>query len=104
VPRSLGASLGHFCGNYAIYFMLSWIPLYLVKARGISVTHMAEIGGLIYLAYSASICFAGWLADRLVRAGANASRVRKISIVGGLTVTGGRLPRHSDRRCNGFHR
>jgi MFS family permease len=82
-----GASLGHFCGNYAIYFMLSWIPLYLVKARGISVTHMAEIGGLIYLAYSASICFAGWLADRLVRAGANASRVRKISIVGGLTVT-----------------
>jgi MFS family permease len=82
-----GASLGHFCGNYAIYFMLSWIPLYLVKARGISVTHMAEIGGLIYLAYSASICFAGWLSDRLVRSGANASRVRKVSVVGGLTVT-----------------
>src|SRR5581483_8945167 len=49
-----GASLGQFCGNYAFYFVISWLPLYLVKARGLSVEHMAELGGLIYLVYAIS--------------------------------------------------
>ncbi len=30
-----GASLGHFAGNYNFYFILAWLPEYLVKARGI---------------------------------------------------------------------
>jgi MFS family permease len=29
-----GASFGYFTGNYAFYFVLSWLPLYLVQARG----------------------------------------------------------------------
>jgi len=29
-----GASLGHFAHNYSLYFVISWLPLYLVKARG----------------------------------------------------------------------
>jgi len=36
--RSLwGTCLGHFCGNYAYYFMLTWLPLLLVKQHGFSV-------------------------------------------------------------------
>ena len=29
-----GASIGHFCNNYSFYFVISWLPLYLVKTRG----------------------------------------------------------------------
>src|SRR3954467_8000233 len=29
-----GAFLGHFCGNYFWFFLLTWLPTYLVKERG----------------------------------------------------------------------
>src|SRR5437879_11883 len=55
-----GAGLGHFCNNYAFYFVISWLPLYLVKTRGFTVSQMAEVGGLIYLVYAASSILTGW--------------------------------------------
>lgn len=76
-----GCAIGHFSANYAFYFMISWLPLYLVKARGFSVPRMAEIGGLIYLVYAAANVATGVLADRWMRAGASANRVRKTASV-----------------------
>ncbi len=76
-----GASLGHFCGNYAFYFVISWLPLYLVKARGLSVEHMAELGGLIYVVYAISSMTVGRLSDRWIRSGASDNRVRKTAII-----------------------
>jgi MFS family permease len=76
-----GAALGHFCSNYAFYFVISWLPLYLVKARGLSVGQMAQIGGLIYIVYAASSFSTGWLSDRWIRRGASDNRVRKTVIV-----------------------
>ena len=32
-----GASLGHFAANYSLYFLLSWLPLYLVQSRGFTI-------------------------------------------------------------------
>ena len=72
-----GTYLGHFSANWATYFVLSWMPLYLVKARGYSVSAMAEIGGLIYVAYAVSNALAGWLTDVRIRGGASANSVRK---------------------------
>ena len=83
-----GCALGHFSANYAFYFVISWLPLYLVKARGFSVPQMATVGGLIYLVYAASNLASGWLADRWMRAGASANRVRKtMSVASHLIVT-----------------
>jgi MFS family permease len=39
-----GSCLGYFCQAYALYLVLSWLPVYLVKARGFSMTEMAQIG------------------------------------------------------------
>jgi len=78
-----GASLGHFCQSYAFYVVISWLPLYLVKSRGLSMGEMAELGGLIYLVYAASSYSFGWLADRWIRTGASVSRVRKTVIITG---------------------
>jgi MFS family permease len=76
-----GAGLGHFASNYTLYFVISWLPIYLVKTRGFSVSQMAELGGLIYLVYAASSIATGWLTDRWMAAGGSANRVRKSFII-----------------------
>ncbi|MGL4312873.1 MAG: MFS transporter, partial [Sphingomonas sp.] len=40
-PQAWAAALGHFCTKYSFYFMLSWLPLYLVKTQGFSLAQMA---------------------------------------------------------------
>ncbi len=79
-----GACLGHFSSNYVFYFVISWLPLYLVKERGFSEGQMAEIGGMIYLVYALSASISGWATDRWMHAGASANRVRKTSMVASL--------------------
>ncbi len=86
-----GASLGQFCGNYALYFVLSWLPLYLVKARGFSMTEMATLSGLIYLVYAASTVASGWACDQWIAAGASVTLVRKSAIIGGSLAIAGSL-------------
>lgn len=81
VREAWGACLGHFASNYSFYFVVTWLPLYLVKARGFSLTQMAEMGGLIYLVYAASSMTTGWLTDRWMATGASANLVRKSTAV-----------------------
>lgn len=72
-----GLSIGHVTGNYGFYFVVSWLPLYLVKARGFTVPQMATIGGVVYLVYAAAAFAGGWLTDRCIKAGATQGRARK---------------------------
>ncbi len=72
-----GASLGHFTANYSMYFVVSWLPFYLVKARGFTVAEMATIGGLIYVVYAVCSTVGGWASDRWIQSGASVNFVRK---------------------------
>jgi MFS family permease len=72
-----GASLGHFASNYGLYFILAWLPLYLVKVRGFSMQSMAGIAGFAYLINAAAALVTGWLIDRWVRKGRSASVIYK---------------------------
>lgn len=76
-----GACLGHFCANYTFYFVISWLPLYLVKTRGFSLPEMAEIGGMIYVVYAAGSFATGWIADIWMHQGASGNLVRKTMMV-----------------------
>lgn len=76
-PEAWGASLGHFCVNFGFYFIVSWMPLYLVQEGGYSLREMAMIGGLLYLLYAACSFIAGWTSDRWIQAGGAPNRVRK---------------------------
>jgi len=78
-----GAGIGHFCNNYAFYFVISWLPLYLVKTRGFTVPQMAQLGGAIYVLYAASSLLTGWLSDRWLAAGGSVTAVRKSAIITG---------------------
>jgi MFS family permease len=75
---------GHFAGNYFYYFLLTWLPFYLVRERHFSMDSMATIGGSAYFVTAAATTATGWLADRLIAAGATPTRVRKTCTAAGL--------------------
>ena len=61
-----GASLGHFSTNYTFYFMLTWLPFYLVHERGLSTAGMASVAGSAYVVNALCALVAGWATDRFV--------------------------------------
>ena len=75
-----GASIGHFCSNYPFYLILSWLPLYLVKSHGYSITEMARLGGVVYGLATVVCLGSGWISDRWISAGSTLSRVRMTMI------------------------
>src|SRR5262245_2661372 len=75
-----GGMLGTFCSNYAFYFVFSWLPLYLVHERGLSLTLMTQAASAFYVVDGASVLAAGWLLDRWVRSGASFNRAYKTAL------------------------
>jgi len=72
-----GTALGLFAGNYGFYFILAWLPFYLVKTRGFSLDAMAWTASWAYLLNAVSALLMGWLTDRWVRAGHSPTLVYK---------------------------
>jgi len=72
-----GHSSGLFCSNYINYFLLTWLPFYLVRERGYSMSGMARVGGAMLLTAAISAVICGKLSDRWVLAGATNTKVRK---------------------------
>ena len=72
-----GAALGHFSINYGFYFVMTWLPTFLVRAGGFTVAQMAWIGFAIYGIYAVTTALAGALSDRWIRQGGSATLVRK---------------------------
>jgi MFS family permease len=62
-----GTSLGLFSSNYQWYFMLSWLPNYLVNERGFSMHEMEHLGTAGYLINGLSALTVGWSIDRYIR-------------------------------------
>lgn len=69
--------IGHFCSNYFWYFVLTWLPFYLVRERHFSLSEMATIGSCAYLMTGAVTTVTGFISDRMIAAGATPTRVRK---------------------------
>jgi MFS family permease len=83
---ALGTSLGLFCYGYVWYFLLSWLPSYLVMERHFSIRAMAFFGALPFCASGLSALVCGWASDRLIAGGLSVTRVRKGFVVTGLLV------------------
>jgi MFS transporter, ACS family, D-galactonate transporter len=79
-----GTFIGHFGGNYLIYFLLTWLPSYLVNERHFTMDEMAVLGSLPYVVIAASTISMGWLSDRLIQRGASVTNVRIGFAAGGL--------------------
>ena len=85
---AFGTCICQFCLNYGLYFLVTWLPFYLVRERHYTMTGMAKVGGAFFFmgAVSATVC--GWLSDRWIQAGGTPTRVRKTFMVSGCTGTG----------------
>jgi len=76
--------LGLFAGNYCWYFLLTWLPYYLVHERHFSMQTMAVAGSLPFLCSATATSIAGWISYRALARGASPTRVRKTCTVAGL--------------------
>ena len=86
-----GSCIGLFAGNYINYFLLTWLPYYLLRERHFSMVQMAKIAGLGYLLSAGMSSLAGWLSDRWISAGGTPTVVRKTFAGGGVALTGSLL-------------
>jgi MFS transporter, ACS family, D-galactonate transporter len=83
-----GTIIAQFGYNYVSYFLLTWLPFYLVRDRHFSIVRMAKIGATGYVLSAFLAIFCGWLSDRLIRSGGTPTRVRKPFVAGGLAAAG----------------
>lgn len=86
VKSAWGTFLGHFCGNYFFYFLLAWLPNYLVGEEKMSIGSMSRLTSAVFLLIAASTLVTGWASDRLIASGISPTRVRRTAVVGGLGV------------------
>ncbi len=81
-----GTFIGHFCGNYFYYFLLAWLPHFLVQEEHLSIGLMSRLTSALFFVIGCSTLLAGWISDKLIASGVSASIVRRVVAAGGLTV------------------
>ena len=81
-----GTSAGHFATNYLFYFLLTWLPTYLVLERHLSIKSMALVAGLCYGVDAVSAISTGWLQDFAILHGYTPTLVRKSAMVIGFSM------------------
>ena len=83
-----GTCLGQFSINYYLYFLVTWLPSYLKRERGLSLNEIAVDGFLLFVMCAIASAVWGKLSDQWVNAGATATLVRKSALVGGSLGVG----------------
>ncbi|MEX3927472.1 MULTISPECIES: MFS transporter [Paraburkholderia] len=79
--------IGFFMINYNSYFFITWLPTYLVKARGMTMMEMGWMASLPLLASIVVEIFAGWASDRVFASGKlSLTATRKLFLVIGLLM------------------
>lgn len=86
-----GSFLGLFCNAYSLYFLIAWLPFYLVRERHFSMDSMAKIGGAVFLTQAVCSIACGRIGDRWIAAGASRTRVHLTFMTAGLLGTAGFL-------------
>jgi ACS family D-galactonate transporter-like MFS transporter len=86
IRSAWGTYLGHFCGNYFFYFLLSWLPIYLVREEKMTVTAMSRSVAAVFLLIAMATIATGWLSDHLIARGLSPTRVRRSIVVAGLAT------------------
>jgi MFS family permease len=78
--------VGHFATNYGFYFLLTWLPLYLVKSRGYTLADMTLLTTLGFAAQGVVALVMGRMSDRWVSGGADEGTVRRWLMVIGQVI------------------
>ena len=74
-------SIVHCLGNYCFYFLLAWLPLYLVQSRGFTITQMTMLATLGYAVQGVCALAYGHFSDWWTRSGRSEAACRRWMMV-----------------------
>ena len=83
-PTTWLIGIGHFFNTYGFFFLLAWLPLFLVKSRGFTILEMTKLATALYIVQGLTALATGWWSDRLIASGSDEGRVRKAFMAIGL--------------------
>jgi MFS family permease len=83
--RAMWATLiGTFCYNYFLFFSLTWLPVYFVERRNLSLSSMSVYTMFSFAGTGTVAILAGAAADWMIRRGASAVNTRRWFTIAGL--------------------
>jgi D-galactonate transporter len=83
----LGVYLAQYCINVLTYFFLTWFPIYLVQARGMTILQAGLVASLPAICGFSGGVLGGVLSDGMIRRGHSLTLARKVPIVGGMLLS-----------------
>ena len=83
LPTLWRVGTAHFLSNYGFYFLLAWLPLYLVETAGYSIAEMTWLTTLSFTTQGVVALAGGWLSDRMVANGSDEGELRRRLMIGG---------------------
>lgn len=84
---ALSLSLSQVCWGFGLYFLVTWLPLWLVEVRHYSLADMAWIGALAFAAQAVAALIGGQVNDLLLRRGLAPGPVRRAGAMAGTLMT-----------------
>lgn len=86
----LGVLMGFFWFDYFWYFLITWLPSYLVSVRKLTILRAGIYASIPFLVFGVCQPLGGWIADRMIRKGSDPGRTRKaiisIAFLSGLLI------------------
>jgi ACS family sodium-dependent inorganic phosphate cotransporter len=77
-PSVWAIIVAHFCNNWSLYVLLTWLPTFVNQGLGVSFASVGVFTMFPHIAYFVFLNVAGNIADRLIRRGIEVGRVRKL--------------------------
>ena len=82
--KVIGLAIGMGSYNYVFYLLLTWLPSYISMVLHVDLLHSVLYTSIPWLfATLMDIAVGGWLVNALIQSGYDASRVRRIILIGG---------------------
>ncbi len=76
-PAVWAAIIALFCGNWGLYFLLSWLPSYFRETQGVSIAAAGMFAAAPWIGYFVFGNVVASIGDAALKRGANVTRVRK---------------------------
>ncbi len=70
--------VAHFCNNWSLYVLLSWLPTFVNKGLGVDYSAVGWVTMIPHIASFVMLNVAGNIADRMIKSGMEVGKVRKI--------------------------
>ncbi|WP_371370646.1 MFS transporter [Sporomusa aerivorans] len=83
----MGIFIGQYCINVLTYFFLTWFPVYLVQARGMSILKAGFVASLPAVCGFTAQILSGIFSDYLLKKGYSLTVARKVPIVSGMLLS-----------------